>query len=1599
MSSKRYKCPYCNERLDRAKLIKHVDKSHQELIPDTFTATQVVYNSVNKTTGGKCRVCGRLTKWDESKGRYEVLCNDPRCKQKLRDDYKKNMLRVKGTYNILNDPEQQKLMLANRSISGEYQFQDGGKVGYTGSYEKKCLEFMDVVMNIKSDDIMSPGPTMEYEYNGEKHVYIPDFYYIPYNLIIEVKDGGSNKNAKDSPSMKASREKTIEKERLITDKGVYNYVRLTDNQFAQLIEIFMDIKEKLINGDPSKTVRVNENTADILMENVFEEAGFIGGKELKESVFIESENPTRYFVSDKELSNAPVGGNENPVSAICLYASRNIGNSYSTKDGINTTVRSKFKQQVYFYKFNTNDRSFDLEYSGTFEDLCDKKGIKIKEINDARKNNHINAYKQAVQLCKQELQKNKAINKHVKFPSTGDNLDRFSAEVGDITIFCINSKTSNNDNDEFKEKVIKPVAKMMTEVNKQLPDGYSMDIKPCYIKGEGYTYALKTTNNLKEAAVITEGVMFAFAGIVLGITVLAELEKAFKKAVNTYYVYMVSDKELKEIPKYGCDSKRAALVQYGYYNLNFRKGDKNILYEDKSTGNVSKKVYLYKFKKDSLILVDYGPFDILCASNKIEIEPFDKSNSTKNKDTADKAIKYLYNYINSKSDIICGEINWCKVHKDYSWNNAKDRDTKLFHLDLTNKNLKQVNGDIRNILKSCVNYTNKKLPKDYKLILKYGTGDVDCLLLYAGKKRTEESFKESLLESKNEPFYFYHLVPKGANVSNGITSLEYQYNHNIDDFLNNSNKYRARLCNGWGIYPGINPNSLSYSDIHDGINQHRNSVDGCNKIYLFRYAPYKELGAQMKKILSGKDIYRVDVDRLLKDGVITSIDYGYVDSNTDNDRLDEDWYRNISYEDYFKNYTESDPDRLLFSYMNHISVTPKDGVIPKKYLTKINNYNKISEGAGLMIQNYTCYECNYTADETEVQFDQHPDYNRVKRLHPNWNLSKGKLAYVVCQNCGTRNDILINKEQTITESQYPKASKSIKLYHGSTKQGLKYISPRSINIKKELGKKDLVFASDTKDFAACFCGNWNDSIARQGSWDGWNTVTIGISDKVDMDKPCSLYELENDGEFEQVARKEFVSDHKVKVLKETQYKSYREALRANGIEVISYQEYQDRLKATKNESAILESSNDLSAILKFNQYMLDKEYVVNSGNGKVIDQESPEDFCKYYRLMSPKEFEKFGGGVCWDYVPYEAYYFSKNFPNIKYKTFYHVFNDNHNCPTHTFLLFYMNNKCYWFEASWKKYAGVYEFNSEMDALNYIVYNLSLFVDNNKVVNDYTCEYNALNQKIYGMNTIEFMNYMDALPKYNYQKFSMSKPNTIYKPSSPTNKLYNELSLLEEVAINSKYLERDDYCYNLDLWDPFSNNILYITGVSGSGKTTLAIDIAKEFNCNIVELDDIANYNYTKYLNNGNKQSIIYNCIKRNCAGAERFFDTHKYEPYNNPNIGLKVCNDFLKWFIENMSNDGNLYVINGAQIYYMVEPSYFADKPIIIKKSDLFTSINRRSQRESKDLKTYIKKYIDFLAKSPYRDAQRSAVTFAKDIGRLTNESSIDYLCLDDDEE
>lgn len=294
MSDKFYKCPYCDAKLARWAVGNHIELNHEELVPKGMTANQVGFNSVNKKTEthGCCVVCKRPTPWNEKNCKYDRLCGRPECREALREKYKKNMIKVHGKYNLLNDPERQEKMLANRKISDTYRFADGGRHVYTGTYERKALEFLDKVMGFHSRDILSPGPTLEYKYKGQKLKWITDIMLIPFNLVIEVKDGGSNPNNRQMPTY---REKQIAKETMITNLGKYNYLRLTDNNFEQLLDIIAELKMQMVDDteenrkvlirvheevnllkedelDPDEEVSVEEAEGAILSPEEFKEA-------------------------------------------------------------------------------------------------------------------------------------------------------------------------------------------------------------------------------------------------------------------------------------------------------------------------------------------------------------------------------------------------------------------------------------------------------------------------------------------------------------------------------------------------------------------------------------------------------------------------------------------------------------------------------------------------------------------------------------------------------------------------------------------------------------------------------------------------------------------------------------------------------------------------------------------------------------------------------------------------------------------------------------------------------------------------------------------------------------------------------------------------------------------------------------------------------------------------------------------------------------------------------------------------------------------------------------------------------------------------------
>lgn len=270
---RKYLCPYCQKKIPKSKLITHLGRVHNNNLPKDFTPLQTAYHIINNRPyeyHGKCRICSKPTFWDENKGRYNFLCGDSNCDKEWVNKMKSTMGDKYGAYRPTSTPEGLKKMLAARRISGTYKFQDGHEFTYTGSYELETLKFLDLVMNVKSEDLQVPGPVVNYDFQGKTHMYITDMYYIPYNLIIEVKDGGSSPNK--NPAMAENRAKQMAKENWIIKKTEYNYLRLTDKDLSQLFNIFAELKFALVENDPTRIIRVHEAVIEnttLFKENMY----------------------------------------------------------------------------------------------------------------------------------------------------------------------------------------------------------------------------------------------------------------------------------------------------------------------------------------------------------------------------------------------------------------------------------------------------------------------------------------------------------------------------------------------------------------------------------------------------------------------------------------------------------------------------------------------------------------------------------------------------------------------------------------------------------------------------------------------------------------------------------------------------------------------------------------------------------------------------------------------------------------------------------------------------------------------------------------------------------------------------------------------------------------------------------------------------------------------------------------------------------------------------------------------------------------------------------------------------------------------------------
>lgn len=253
-----YKCKLCKKSFTELQgLYNHIEKKHKDHIPKDMTVEQYYYYMKTGKVNGNCVMCKQSTTWNKNTCKYNRFCDNPRCKDEYRRIFKERMIGKYGKVHLLNDPNKQREMLANRSISGRYKWDDGTETVYTGSYEHDFLKMMDGFFDWDPADIMMPSPhTYTYEYEGEKRYYIPDVFIPSLNLEIEIKDGGDNPNMHHK-IQDVDKVKEKNKDEVMISQKTFHYIKITNKNYSNFFDFLKEVKSGFEKyGDENKIPRI-----------------------------------------------------------------------------------------------------------------------------------------------------------------------------------------------------------------------------------------------------------------------------------------------------------------------------------------------------------------------------------------------------------------------------------------------------------------------------------------------------------------------------------------------------------------------------------------------------------------------------------------------------------------------------------------------------------------------------------------------------------------------------------------------------------------------------------------------------------------------------------------------------------------------------------------------------------------------------------------------------------------------------------------------------------------------------------------------------------------------------------------------------------------------------------------------------------------------------------------------------------------------------------------------------------------------------------------------------------------------------------------------
>jgi len=172
----------------------------------------------------------------------------------------------------------------------------------------------------------------------------------------------------------------------------------------------------------------------------------------------------------------------------------------------------------------------------------------------------------------------------------------------------------------------------------------------------------------------------------------------------------------------------------------------------------------------------------------------------------------------------------------------------------------------------------------------------------------------------------------------------------------------------------------------------------------------------------------------------------------------------------------------------------------------------------------------------------------------------------------------------------------------------------------------------------------------------------------------------------------------------------------------------------------------------------------------------------------------------------------------------------------------------------------------------------------------------------------------------------------------------EIEELDDEIVEESYLFNNKNLYiNFDKFTSGESNILFITGLSGSGKSTISKSLASEYKAEVIELDifEHSNAYLDKSLAKAGEVFKIYLLEKRKDLRDKTVKEFSREEFYSEFtkffDFVLEYCN----------SHKNKKFIIEGVQIFSLVELSKIKEMPIILMGTSVKTSVLQRFKRDT----------------------------------------------------